>query len=158
MSLTTRLAERFREVILDGKFIAYTNVKEQLKDVDLKMASSQIADLNTIAKLTFHLNYYIAGVLKVFEGGDLEIRDKYSFDMPDLYNNSQWEKMKSTLFANAEKFSAAVQALPDERLSEAFVDKKYGDYLKNIEAMIEHCYYHFGQIVILKKIIKSQAT
>jgi len=35
----------------------------------------------SIAALTFHINYYVAGVLNVFQGGKLEIRDKYSFDM-----------------------------------------------------------------------------
>jgi len=43
--------------------------------------------------------------------------------------------------------------MPDEKLAEGFVDEKYGNYFRNIHAMIEHSYYHLGQIVILKKII-----
>jgi hypothetical protein len=28
-------------------------------------------------------------------------------------------------------------------------------YYINIDAMIEHCYYHLGQIVLIKKLLKN---
>ncbi len=34
--------------------------------------------------LTQHVNYYISGVLNVFDGGTLDIRDKLSFDFPAI--------------------------------------------------------------------------
>ncbi|HBC04915.1 MAG TPA: DUF1572 domain-containing protein, partial [Aequorivita sp.] len=40
----------------------------------------------------------------------------------------------------------------DEKLNEIFADEKYGTYQRNIEGMIEHCYYHLGQISLLKKL------
>ena len=43
--------------------------------------------------------------------------------------------------------------MPEGQLKENFVDEKYGSYLRNIDGMIEHCYYHLGQIVLIKKII-----
>ena len=43
--------------------------------------------------------------------------------------------------------------MPDEKLSEVFVDEKYGTYERNINLMIEHCYYHLGQILIIKKLV-----
>ncbi|MEG1022142.1 MAG: hypothetical protein RSE50_11550 [Myroides sp.] len=41
----------------------------------------------------------------------------------------------------------------DEKLDSVFVDEKYGSYRRNIEAMIEHSYYHLGQIVLIKKML-----
>jgi hypothetical protein len=41
----------------------------------------------------------------------------------------------------------------DNKLTESFVEEKYGTYYRNIDAMIEHSYYHLGQIVLLKKIL-----
>ena len=45
--------------------------------------------------------------------------------------------------------------MPEEELSQGFVDEKYGTYSRNIDGMIEHSYYHLGQIVLIKKLINS---
>jgi hypothetical protein len=34
-----------------------------------------------------------------------------------------------------------------------FWDEKYGNYYTNVQAVIEHCHYHLGQVVLIKKII-----
>lgn len=155
MKASTQLANRSREVMLDGKWIANTNLQDQLQYVTLERAETQIANLNTIAKLTFHINYYIAGVLNVFEGGELEIRDKYSFDLPKMNTEQEWNDLKKDLFTNAKKFANHVEHMTDEQLDEVFVDKRYGDFRRNIEAMIEHSYYHLGQITLIKKLLEG---
>lgn len=153
MTRTTQLAKRFREVMLDGDWIANTNYKDQLSDVSWEQASTRIGDLNTIALLTFHIHYYMAGVLQVLEGGTLDIRDKYSFDMPPIESQADWEKLLDVMWKDAEKFAHKIEEMPDEKLQEAFVHEKYGDYQRNIEGIIEHSYYHLAQIVLIKKMI-----
>lgn len=54
---------------------------------------------------------------------------------------------------DAEEFALKVEAMSDEKLDSVFVDEKYGSYRRNIEAMIEHSYYHLGQIVLIKKML-----
>lgn len=155
MENSLQLANRFREVLLDGKWIANTNLKDQLSDLSWMEATKKIGGLNTIAALTYHLNYYIAGVLNVFEGGALEIRDKYSFDLPPMESPESWEKLLQTILSNTESFATKVELMSNEQLAAAFVDPKYGTYQRNIEGMIEHCYYHLGQVTLLKKIIRA---
>ena len=58
-----------------------------------EQAVTKIDSLNTIAMLTFHIDYYIAGIVNVFEGGDLEIKDKFSFDLPSIESQQQWEDL-----------------------------------------------------------------
>ncbi len=154
MSLINQTAIRFREVILSGRWIANTNFYDQLKDINFQQATTRIGDLNTIAMLTFHIDYYIAGILQVFDGGTLDIRDKYSYDMPEIKDEQQWEDMKQKLWEDAEKFAQHIEKITKEQLHGVFVDEKYGNYLRNIDAMIEHSYYHLGQLVLLKKMIK----
>ena len=156
MSSTSQLAKRFREVLLDGKWIANTNFKEQLSDVTWEQATTKIDSLNTIAMLTFHIDYYIAGLVNVFEGGDLEIKDKFSFDLPPIESQEQWEALLNKLWNDSEKFAILLEQMPDSKLDEVFVDEKYGTYLRNIEGMIEHAYYHLGQITLIKKMILSK--
>lgn len=153
-SQSIQLANRFREVILNGKWVANTNFKEQVSNVTLDDATKKIGSLNTIALLTFHIHYYVAGVLKVLEGGFLEISDKFSFDIKPNLSEDDWELLKSNLWNDAERFARLVEQIPDSKLNDVFVDAKYGTYLRNIDGMIEHCYYHLGQIVLIKKLLK----
>lgn len=153
MSTALQLAKRFREVILDGKWIANTNFRDQLSDISWEQATTKIANLNTIAMLTFHIDYYIAGLINVFEGGNLEIRDQYSFDLPPIESQLEWNNLLNKFWSDAEKFADLLEKMPDSKMNESFVDEKYGTYLRNIDGMIEHAYYHLGQITLIKKLL-----
>ena len=155
MENSFQLANRFREVLLNGQWIANTNYRDQLSDVTWQQATHKIGSLNTIAALTFHINYYLAGILNVFEGGTLDIRDKYSFDLLPIESKEDWEKLLTEILANAEKFANHVESMAAEKLAEKFVEEKYGNYQRNIEGVIEHSYYHLGQISLIKKMIRE---
>ena len=153
MESNIKIANRFREVILNGTWIANTNFKYQLTDSSYELANKKVENLNTIGVLTQHLNYYINGINKVFAGGTLDIKDKYSFDFPEIKSQTEWNSILNELWNNAELFANFVEKLPENKLSEHFVEEKYGTYQRNVEAMIEHSYYHLGQIVLLKKML-----
>ena len=153
MQLSHQLAKHFRDIISDGDFAIGTSYKIQLENVDCEMATAKTGPHNSIAALVFHINYYVAGILKVFKGGSLDIRDQYSFDMPEICSDGDWEVLKTKFFKDAAEFADLVAEMPDEKLETPFVDGKYGDHFKNITAMIQHCYYHLGQIVLIKKLL-----
>ena len=156
MENSAQLAKRFRAVILDGKLIANTNYKEQLSTINWRQATRQISTLNTLAALTFHINYYIEGINDFFEKGELKIRDKFSFDAPEIISEEIWEALLNRLLTNAETFANHVESLSDKQLNASFVKENYGTYRKNIEMMIEHCYYHLGQVSLIKKMILEE--
>ena len=156
MKLTKQIAKRFREVLLNGQWVLGTNFKDQLSDINWKQATATIGSLNSIAALTFHIDYYIAGVLHVLEGGSLEIRDKLSFDLPPIQSQKDWKDLKNKLLNDANTFAKKLELMDDSKLEEVFVDKKYGTYKRNLNAMIEHSYYHLGQITLIKKLILEQ--
>ncbi len=158
MQSNIALAARLREVFLDGKWIANTNYREQISDVSWKDATVKIHDLNSIALLTFHINYYLEGLIQVFDGGPLEISDKYSFDMPVIVTEKEWNELKARFTKNAVTFCNKVTALDNNIFDQPFVDEKYGTYLRNIEAVIEHSYYHLGQLVLIKKMILNASS
>ncbi len=152
MSQIKQISNQFREAQLNGTWIA-TNLKAEIKELTWQQATTKIGSLNTIADLTFHLNYYVAGLVQVFEGGTLDIRDKYSFDCPPITSQADWEKLRDKSFADAERFAELVEQMPETQLTEGFVDIKYGNYSRNIHGVIEHTYYHLGQIVLIKKLL-----
>jgi uncharacterized damage-inducible protein DinB len=152
MKSTEEIASRFREIIFNGTWVANTNYKHQLADMDWKTATKQIGSLNTIAVLAQHIHYYINGINNVFKGGSLDIRDKYSFDFPAIQSQKDWDVFLSRFWNDSEEFASMIEQMPDEKLDAVFVDAKYGTYRRNIDAMIEHSYYHLGQIVLIKKL------
>ena len=156
MKTNSVIAARFREVLLNGIWVANTNYKDQLKGLDWKTATKQLDNLNTIAILAQHINYYIGGVNNVFNGDSLEIKDANSFDFPPITSQEQWEIFLMEFWNNAERFALSIEQLSEEQLQTNFVDKKYGTYLRNIDGMIEHCYYHLGQIVLIKKVLQKK--
>lgn len=155
MTRNTAIAKRLREVLLNGKWIANTNFKEQIECVSWQQAIQKVEDLNTIALLTFHINYYLAGILNVFEGGTLDIRDKYSFDLPEIKTEADWKTLVDDFLNNSEKFVKYIEQIDDYLLDQPFVEEKYGSYLRNIEGVIEHSYYHLGQISLIKKLVTN---
>ena len=106
-----QIATRLQELFLDGKWIAGTNYKALLSDVDLVTANHRHLDLNTLALLTFHINYYLKGVMEVLDGGELTIRDKYSFDLPPLKSEKDWQALKTNLLSNAERMILTVKSM-----------------------------------------------
>jgi hypothetical protein len=155
MKSTHEIAKRFREVILNGTWIANTNYKDQLNNLDWKIATTQFQSLNTIAILAQHIHYYIKGINNVFKGGTLDIKDKFSFDFPPIESQSDWNNFLSIFWTDAELFATLIEQMPDEKLQQVFTDEKYGTYYRNIDAMIEHAYYHLGQIVLIKKCLAN---
>ncbi|MDF1674445.1 MAG: DUF1572 domain-containing protein [Vicingaceae bacterium] len=147
------LANRLNEVLLNGYWIANTNYKSQIESVTWQQATLKIGSLNTIASLIFHVNYYLAGLLNVFKGGKLEIRDKYSFDIQPIESEVDWQRLMNEFLLNSEEFVKEVANIADSKLDKPFVDEKYGTYLRNIEGIIEHSYYHLGQLSLIKKMI-----
>ena len=152
MKNTFALAARIREVILDGTWIANTNYKQQLIGMDWRTATAKQETLNTIADLSQHIHYYIKSVKQVFEEGKLTIKDQYSFDFPPILSQEAWEAFLNQFWNDTEALALLIQNMPEEKLQAIFVDEKYGTYQRNIDGIIEHSYYHLGQIVLLKKL------
>ncbi|MEM6380784.1 MAG: DinB family protein [Bacteroidota bacterium] len=156
MSFSKQLAQQFTDVYLSGNWVA-TNLKTQLSDLSWEQATTKIENLNTIAALAYHINYYIAGVANALETGNLEIRDKYSFDYPVIENQDTWAQLQEQIWKDGQRFIDQIEQLSDADLQDDFVDAKYGPTFRNIVAMIEHTNYHLGQIVLLKKLVLAQS-
>ncbi len=152
MNLSAQLAKHFREVYFGGNWTC-SNLKDNLADVTWQQATTQVYNLNTIATLTYHINYYVGTVLKVLQGEPLESKDEYSFNHPPIQSQEDWENLLNKGWTDAENFALLVEQLPESKLWEDFTDKKYGIYYRNIHGIIEHTHYHLGQIAVIKKIL-----
>lgn len=158
MNRSKYIANRVREVFLDGKWIANTNIKEQVSDLDWTQAIYKVDKLNTIAALSFHLNYYLEGILLYLIEGKFQLSDQYSFDLPEITSEAEWKNLVNRLLSNAELFAHKIESIEETVWEQNFVHEKYGTYLRNIEGLIEHSYYHLGQIVLIRKFVNNEIT
>jgi hypothetical protein len=154
MSLTAQIAKHFREVHFGDNWTC-SNLKDNLADVTWQQATTQVYSLNTIALLTYHMHYYVKAALKVLEGKPLEADDKFSFDLPPIQSQEDWQKLVDTVWADAEDFASLIEQLPESILWEDFANKKQGNYYRNLHGIIEHIHYHLGQIAVIKKILSQ---
>lgn len=152
MNLTAQIARHIREVYFGGNWTS-SNLKGNLTGITWQHATTQVYSFNTIAKLVYHMNYYVCAILKPLQGKPLDASDKYSFDCPPILSREDWEKLLDKTWTDAENFASLVEQLPESKLGEDFWDNKYGNYYRNIHGIIEHTHYHLGQIVLIKKII-----
>jgi uncharacterized damage-inducible protein DinB len=154
MNSAQQLSKHLREVFFGGNWTS-VNLKDTLENTDWQLATKKVDSLNTIAALVFHIGYYIDAVLKVLEGEALTAKDKYSFDLPSIQSQADWENLLNKTLSDAERFAALAEQLPEAKLQEIFVDEKYGNYYHNLLGIIEHTHYHLGQIVLIKKILSQ---
>ena len=100
---------------------------------------------------SYHVYYYIDAQLRVLEGGALDSHDALSWETPEFTDEVSWKTFLGRSWEQVEMLATLIEALPDERLWEPFAGGKYGNYYRNLSGVIEHCFYHLGQIVLIRK-------
>lgn len=150
MNLSQQIAKHLREVHV-GKNWTWVNLKDSLEGVDWHHATTQVKDFNTIATLVYHMNYYVAAQLNLLKTGLLDAHDDFAFQVPPIKSAADWQTLTQKSFDQAEELAGLIENLPESKLWEICVNEKYGNYYRNFQGMIEHCHYHLGQIVLLKK-------
>ncbi len=155
MTTTSQIAKHIRDAHFGGNWTS-VNLKETVTGISWQQATEKVHSFNTIAVLVYHMHYYIAAVTKVLQGGPLEAKDAYSFNLPPIQSQEDWENLLQKTWTDAEIFAQLVEALPDSRLSEIFIDEKYGTWFRNLQGIAEHIHYHLGQVVLIKKIVTAE--
>ena len=154
MSILQQIAKNLTEVYFGGNWTA-ANLKDQLADVTWQEATMKLDNINSIVTLSFHIHYYVHAVLQFLEGKLFVSKDKLSFDHPSINNAREWSNMMEGMWKEMERFVSKVGALDDALLLDDFIKSDYGNYFRNLHGIIEHTHYHLGQIVIIKKMIRS---
>lgn len=158
MTSVKQIARHFREVYFGGNWTA-VNLKDVLEEVTWQQAITQVYHLNSIAALVFHIHYYLSPALNALQGKPLNAHDRFSFDLPGISSDEDWQQLVTGFFADAESFAQQIEQIDETKLFEDFAGaSRYGNYYRNLFGIIEHTHYHLGQIVLIKKIIKEMAA
>ncbi|MFN0202357.1 MAG: DinB family protein [Bacteroidia bacterium] len=152
MELSTHIAKHLRALYFGGNWTC-VNFKEELAGITWEQATTKIHDFNTIAVLVFHTSYYFDAALAVLKGEAFHAKDEYSFLLPPINAQEDWEQLVATTWERVEELALLIEKFPEEKLWDTFVHEKYGNYYRNFNGIIEHSHYHLGQIVLIKKLL-----
>jgi len=152
MTITKQIASHLRQVYFGGNWTS-VNYQQTLADVSWQQAHTRVNSLNTIAVRVYHAVYYVSVIRRVLEGQALQGHDKYSFDLPPIHTQEEWEAFLKERFEEVTQLSYLIEQVPDSRLPDFFTEEKYGTYYRNLQGLIEHAHYHLGQIVLIKKML-----
>ena len=157
METTRQIAAHFRQVFTGGNWTT-VNVHDALAGITWQQAKTSIASLHSIAELSFHIHFFVAAVLKVFDGGPLDAHDRFSFDCPPIESAEDWNQLRNRITADAARLGEHIERMPQDKLWETFQEDKYGNTCRNLMGLIEHTHYHLGQIVIMRKLLDADAV
>ena len=152
MKLSIELAQHLKALYYGGNWTS-VNLKDTLQGINWEQATTPVNNFNTIAKLVFHIDYFVVAINKVFQEGILDAHDKYSYDVPPISSKEDWDLLLNQFWNNANVLIGLIEQQPEDIWEKTFVEDKYKTYYNNVQGMIEHTHYHLGQIVILKALI-----
>ena len=155
MSISKEIAKQINEVHFGGNWTD-SNLKDQLSDLSWEEANISVYSFNTIATLVFHMNYYITRAIHVLNGRPLLAKDIDSFNHVPINSPEAWKLAQQKIWEEARVLETLIETMPDEQLWKEFAEKKYGNYYRNLQVIIEHFHYHLGQIAFIKKIVKNE--
>ena len=154
MTIGSQLAKHIRDVHFGGNWTS-VSLLETLSGLEYDKAMYKLHGCNSIAALAYHINYYICAVTRVLQGNPLDSKDALSFAHPEWQSEEAWQQFLIKMWEDARLLASLIEACPDEKLTEPFVDEKYGSYYRNLQGIIEHTHYHLGQMVLIKKWLAS---
>ncbi|GAO44050.1 DinB family protein [Flavihumibacter petaseus] len=109
---------------------------------------------NTIAGLVSHLLYWNQILLQRLAGENPEIPDSNGFDLRIPGNETEWQDLIREAHESFKALGYAMEEFPEQNLDTNTKDR-HSTYRHNFFGIVEHAYYHLGQIVILKHLVKA---
>jgi len=145
------LSKHIRDLYSGGNWTSVC-MRDVLGRISHGQALARQGSAHSIAELLYHIDYYVAAVLGVLQGGPLEAHDRYSFDLPVPAGEADWRAMVERALQRGLALADAVERMDAGLLERDFAEAKYGTWHRNILGVVEHTHYHLGQIVILTRL------
>lgn len=106
---------------------------------------------HSVATLTFHVQYYLQAICQVLQHQPVTVTDTKSFDLPAITSETDWQQLLAQTNQQVQATCDALQNAPNTVWETWFIAEKYGTVQHNIMGIINHVYYHLGQIALIKK-------
>ena len=142
--------------VFEGNNWTEVSVSGVLSGISFQQANTvTAASKNTIAGLAHHLLYWNNVIMQRMQGEDPSIPDSNGFDVGELTSEEEWQKLVAKLHQSFIDLSNTMRNFPEDRLKD-FTKIGKSTIENNLYGIIEHAYYHLGQMMILKNLLMSK--
>lgn len=151
---THTLAENILTAFEGGNWTE-VSVANTLSNISVAQATQKTAGSpNTIASLVNHLWYWNTIILLRMKGENPVIPDVNGFDVGELKSEEAWRSLVDKAYKSFVELSQAIRNFPPEKLPDP-TSNGQSTISRNLYGIVEHAYYHLGQIVILKHLVQK---
>lgn len=153
MSITNTLSDNLENAFRGNN---WTDVSIAATLVDISFAQANLrtaASPNTIAMLVNHLWYWNTVILQRMAGDDPVVPLTNGFDPDPITSESEWQALVSKAERSFNELAAAIRNYPLDKLGSR-TNRNASTISENLFGIVEHAYYHLGQVVILKHIVQ----
>ena len=151
-ALSTLLADNLTKAYHGGNWTG-VSILDTIKS--LTYAQAQIvtpASVNTIASLVHHIKYWNGIILERLEGKNPVIPPANGFDVKPLGSEEEWQALITETQKSFIALEAAIRGISTQRWDEK-PSIEASTLRENAFGIVEHAYYHLGQIVILSHLV-----
>ncbi|SDC68045.1 DinB family protein [Niabella drilacis] len=153
MKRTELIAQHLIEVH-EGNNWTSVAIADTISDIGWSEAFAPVPfSPNTIALLLGHIAYWNRIVAERGRGITPVIAGHNGFEVPEAGTGS-WEKLKEVLFRSARELAEVIRQFDEAKLEMPVLPEHSSAY-KNFQGQVEHAHYHLGQIVMIKKYLRS---
>jgi len=154
MNIILLIAQHLLEVHEGGNWTE-VNMMSVLADVTAEEATTLTdASPNTIEALVHHLSYWNRVMIQRIDGVAVEVPEDNGFNRSAELTDEAWQEVKRDNIASAYELSHAMMYITEPELPEPLIPG-YSSAYKNLQGAVEHVHYHLGQIVVIKKLLRS---
>lgn len=139
--------------IFEGENWPDMTIKQAIEKISFVQANKvTIASPNSIAALVHHIGYWNDIVRQRSEGKYPEVPPENGMVIAPLKNDADWQKLIEQTRQSFIRLAEAIKNFPPEKMAEP--SKHGGSTIEaNFHGIIQHDYYHLGQIVILSHLV-----
>ena len=154
MKITLLIAQHLIDVH-EGNNWTEVSLAGILNDITLEEAITLTsASPNTIASLLHHITFWNRVMVQRIQGNTVTIDEHNGFTLPPLQTEDAWLKLQVDNNISSHELAVAIVNFDDAKLEQPLVSGGSSAY-KNLQGAVEHVHYHLGQMVILKKLVKT---
>ena len=155
MKITSLIAQHLLDVH-EGNNWTEVSLAGVLKDITLQEATTLTsASPNTIASFLQHITYWNRVMVQRIAGNEVAVDEHNGFDLPHLQTEDNWLQLQVDNNLSSHELAVAIVHFDDAKLEEPLVNGGSSAY-KNMQGAVEHVHYHLGQMMVLKKLVKTK--
>ena len=152
-SLSSLLANNLIKAYTGSNW-THVSILETIKSLNYSQAQQLTnASPNTIASILNHLKYWNGIISARLDGQYSTVPDSNGFDVAILESEEDWQRLIAETQTSFEHLAAEISNITTDKWDNRPAPHS-GTMREQVFGIVEHAYYHLGQIVIISHLVK----